>query len=104
MGGYMESLGLPSIDYAGDWQMYFNREPTLTVVGYNATLMGGWHRNEKIHYIEFSEMNKVIGNWRSGIGASFKSFGISFDVILQSREFKAGTHHWYTSTKLFFNF
>lgn len=104
MDDYMESLGLPLMGADNKWQMYFNTEPTLTVVGYNATLMGGWHRNEKIHYVEFNELQKVIGSWRTGLGVSYKSFGINFDVILQSKEFKAGTHHWYTTTKLFLNF
>ncbi|WP_289054265.1 lipid A deacylase LpxR family protein [Carboxylicivirga marina] len=104
MDSYMESMGLPLMGNTGKWQMYFNTEPTITVVGYNATLMGGWHRNEKIHYVEFNEMEKIIGRWRTGLGASYKSFGINFDVILQSKEFKGGAHHWYTSTRLFINF
>ncbi|MCT4590762.1 MAG: lipid A deacylase LpxR family protein [Carboxylicivirga sp.] len=104
MGNYLDSHGLALNNYAGDWQLNLSIEPTLTVVGYNATLMGGWHRNEKIHYVEFSEMNKIIGKWRTGIGASYKSFGLNFNVILQSKEFKSGSHHWYTSTSLFFNF
>lgn len=104
MDDYFNTLGLPLFNYSRDWQLFFNTEPTLTVVGYNATMMGGWHRNEKIHYINFEEIEKIIGNWRTGIGVSYKSFGINFDVILQSREFKSGTHHWYTSTKLFLSF
>jgi len=104
MDSYLESVGLPVNGSKNDWQFYLNAEPTLTVVGYNATLMGGWHKNEKIHYVEFSEMNKVIGRLRTGLGLTYKSFGVTFDVIWQSREFKTGTDHWYTTTKLFFNF
>ncbi len=104
MDDYFMSMGLPLVDSKSKWQLFFSTEPTLTVVGYNGTLMGGWYKNEKIYYIEFEEMSKLIGKWRSGIGASYKSFGLSFDVILQSKEFKTGTHHWYTTTKLFLNF
>jgi hypothetical protein len=104
MDSYMDNLGLPLMNGNNNWQMYFNTEPTLTVVGYNATLMGGWHRNEKIHYVEFSEMNKLIAKWRTGVGVSYKSFGINFNVILQSKEFKSGTHHWYTTTRMYLNF
>ncbi len=104
MDNYFDSLGLPIANGNSSWQLFFNTEPMLTVVGYNATMMGGWYRNEKIHYIKFDEMSKLIGTWRSGLGANFKSFGLSFDVYLQSKEFKSGTHHWYTSTRLFINF
>jgi len=104
MDSYMQTLGLPLLGSGANWQMYFNAEPTLSVVGYNATLMGGWYRNTKIHYVEFNDMSKVVGRFRSGFGLSYKSFGLLFDVILQSKEFKEGTHHWYTSTKLFLTF
>lgn len=104
MNSYMESLGLPFADMSRPWQLFFTAEPTLTVVGYNGTLMGGWYRNEKIHYIEFSEMNKLISTLRSGVGASYKSFGLSFDVIFQSKEFKSGTDHWYTNARLYISF
>ena len=101
---YIQSLGLSHLGHAKPWHLYFTAEPTITVVGYNATLMGGWHRNPKIHYVEFEELNKAIGRFRSGFVFHYKSIGLSFDVILQSKEFKGGTHHWYTSTKLFLSF
>lgn len=104
MDDYYESLGLPLLNSGSQWQLFFESEPAITAVAYNGTMMGGWHRNPKIHYIEFDEMSKLIGTWRSGIGAHFRSFGLSFDVYLQSKEFKSGSHHWYTSTKLFLNF
>ncbi len=104
MRNYIESLGLPLLRDASAWQMYFNAEPTITIVAYNATLMGGWYRNPKIHYIGFGELTKVIGRLRSGLGLGYKSFGLTFDVILQLKEFKGGMHHWYTSTKLYLNF
>ncbi|WP_439182320.1 lipid A deacylase LpxR family protein [Carboxylicivirga taeanensis] len=104
MPGYIESLGLPLPNSNHSWQLFVWTEPSLTAVAYNGTLMGGWHRNEKIHYIEFGEMNKLIGTWRTGLSVGYHSFGLTFGVVFQSKEFKSGAPHWYTTTRLFLTF
>jgi len=101
---YLENLGLPFLQSSNHWQLVFSTEPTVSVVAYNATLMGGWHRNPKIHYVEFAEMNKIVGRVRTSIGLNYQAFGLLFDLIYQTKEFNGGTYHWYTSAKMVFIF
>jgi len=104
MNNYIETLGLPIAGKDQDWQLFVNVEPTLTVVGYNATLQGGWHRNPKLHYVSYSDMNKIVARVSSGFGLNYKFIGLNFNVIWNSSEFKKGVNHWYTSTRLYFVF
>ncbi|MCU4174925.1 lipid A deacylase LpxR family protein [Marinilabiliaceae bacterium N1Y90] len=104
MESYMESLGLPLQSNSKNWQLYFSAEPSLSYVAYNGTLQGGWHRNPKIHYLEYSEMSPIVARVRTGVGLVYKSFGLSFDLFYNTKEFKTGTDHWYHSTRLFITF
>lgn len=105
MNHYVESLGLhlPSMD-GKNWQYFVAIEPSVRIVGYNATMQGGWYRNPKIHYIDFDEMNLAVGRLKTGFSLMYKTFGLSFDVIYNTKEFKDGSSHWYNSTRLFLVF
>ncbi len=104
MNNYLSNLGMPLPSEKGNWQLYFNAEPSLTVVGYNATMQGGWHRNPKIHYIEYQDISPVVYRLKTGLGLIYKNYGLDFNVFYNSKEFKEGTSHWFTGTRLFLTF
>lgn len=104
MQSYIESLSLPFSSNENSWQMYFAAEPSVSYVAYNGTMQGGWHRNPKIHYLEYSDLSPVIARVRTGLGMIYKSFGLSFDIYYNTKEFKTGSDHWFHSTRLFISF
>ncbi len=104
MSSYLETLGLPLACKGQDWQLFATVEPSISLVGYNATLQGGWQRNPKLHYVAYGDMRKIVARVSSGLALNYKFIGLNFNVILNSSEFTEGISHWYTSTRLFFTF
>jgi hypothetical protein len=103
MNPYMLDLGLP-LNIGKRFQAYGLLQPSVSLVGYNATLQGGVSRYKGVYYLAPDEIERVLIRIRSGIGLTYKSVALHFVVQWNSPEFIYGEAHYFHETSLKFSF
>ncbi len=102
---YISSLGnLSAEGYSQKWQYYFELQPSVNFVVYNATLQGGWMPDPDDYYLPASDLTNLVFKGRLGLGVKYKSFGLDLNLYYSSKEFNQGGNHLYHNFRFYIPF
>jgi len=76
----------------------------LKLVGYNATLQGGWFSSGNVYTLTFEEITPLVFSAGATIGLQWHRVSLSYSHHYLTREFDSGTDHQYGSFRLFVYF
>lgn len=105
MQPYILSLGnLSAEGYSHKLQYYFELEPSLNFVAYNATLQGGWMPDPDHYYVKAADLTNIVFKSRIGLGVKYKSFGLDLNLYYSGKEFEQGESHLYHNFRFYIPF
>ena len=67
----------------------------MRLIGYNATLQGGFFSKENIYALKPEEIERLVAALHLGLFAGYGRFGLSISQFYLSPEFKAGKQHFW---------
>ncbi len=102
---YISSLGNRFVSESSQkWQYYFEIEPSVEFVAYNAILQGGWFSSSNDIYVVSNDISKIVLKNRLGLGVKYKSFGFDLNMYFMTNEFEKGGNHLYHNFRFYVPF
>lgn len=77
------------------WLLTFDANLTTSLVGYNATLSGGFLNNNSLYVLKPEEIERLLINAELKFEASYGKYGITLAQYYISKEFKEGKSHFW---------
>jgi lipid A 3-O-deacylase len=86
------------------WQVWVFGKTEMRLVGYDATLNGGFFNRNSPHTFSIRQMEKLVIQSELGFVAVYKQFGLQFSYTFISPEFKSGIKHVWGGLHLIYNY
>jgi lipid A 3-O-deacylase len=84
-----------ALNNKGNFSIYFYAEPFLKIVGYNATLQGGFFDGDSPYTIPASKVNRILFQDNAGVVISMNKIYLEYFQSFLTREFHTGkVHRW----------
>ena len=94
---FFQSYQNISLGKAEKWQLFFEFQPSVKLVGYNATLQGGVFNETSPYTIEAAAIERLVTEIDLSLNASYKNFNLKYMFSWNSKEFEMATpHQWIT--------
>ncbi|TXE09519.1 lipid A deacylase LpxR family protein [Gelidibacter salicanalis] len=86
------------------FKLYAFAQPSISIVGYDATLQGGVFNRSSPYVIESSEINRVTGQLNFGVILQTRSLYFEYTRSYLSKEFESGEASGWGGVKIGFTF
>lgn len=93
-----------SVKNKNKFQIYAFSQPSINVIGYDATLQGGLFNNKSPYTISTNEIERLTAQNNYGIVVQTRTLYFEYTNTIVTREFKTGTSAKYGGIKIGFKF
>ena len=100
LGRFHSPFSIPKMNGLRNFQIYVYNQPLVGLIGYDATMQGGFFNKNSPYTLKTNEINRITFQDNFGIVASFWKIYFEYYHTYLTKEFKTGYDHRWGGVKI----